>query len=72
MAIVTPEERPAAASITSVPRSLAAAVSPVVSGYLLGVSAFGWPLIAGGAAKILYDMLLLAKFRKIRPPEERK
>jgi MFS family permease len=71
MAIVTQEERPAAASITSVPRSLAAAVSPVVSGYLLSVSAFGWPLIAGGAAKILYDMLLLAKFRKIRPPEER-
>jgi MFS family permease len=71
MAIVTPEERPAAASITSVPRSLAAAISPFLSGYLLGVSMFGWPLVLGGGVKIVYDMLLLAKFRKIRPPEER-
>jgi MFS family permease len=71
MAIVTPEERPAAASITSVPRSLAAAISPFLSGYLLGMSTFGWPLIVGGGVKVAYDMLLLAKFRKIRPPEEK-
>ena len=71
MAIVTPEERPAAAGITSVPRSLAAAISPSLSGYLLGVSMFGWPLILGGGLKIVYDLLLLAKFGKIRPPEER-
>jgi MFS family permease len=71
MAIVTPEERPAAASITSVPRSLAAAVSPFLSGYLLGLSTFGWPLIAGGGLKILYDILLYGTFRKIRSPEER-
>ena len=70
MAIVTPEERPAAASITSVPRSLAAAVSPFLSGYLLSMSTFGWPLVIAGGVKILYDMLLLAKFRNIRPPEE--
>jgi predicted MFS family arabinose efflux permease len=70
MAIVTPEERPAAASITSVPRSLVAAVSPFLSGYLLGISSFGWPLIAAGGLKIVYDLLLFAKFRKIRPPEE--
>ena len=70
MAIVSPEERPAAASITSVPRSLASAVSPFLSGYMLGLSAFGWPLIAAGAVKIVYDLLLLMTFRKIRPPEE--
>jgi MFS family permease len=70
MAIVTPPERPAAASVTSVPRSLAAATSPAIAGYLLGISAFGWPLIAGGALKIVYDLLLLAMFRKVRPPEE--
>jgi MFS family permease len=70
MAIVTPEERPAAASLVSVPRSLAAATSPFVSGYLLGLSTFGWPLIAAGGMKIVYDLLLLARFRKIRPPEE--
>jgi len=70
MAIVTPSERAAAASITSVPRSLASAVSPLIAGYLLGVSGFGWPLIIAGGIKIGYDLLLLATFRTVRPPEE--
>ena len=34
MSVVTPEERPAAASFTSVPRSLASAVSPTLTGAL--------------------------------------
>jgi len=70
MAIVTPAERPAAASITSVPRSLASAMSPFLAGWMLGVSSFGWPLVVAGGVKIVYDLLLLAMFRKIRPPEE--
>jgi MFS family permease len=70
MAIVPPDERAAAASVTSVPRSLASAASPVIAGYLLGVSTFGWSFVAGGVAKIVYDLLLLATFHKVRPPEE--
>ena len=70
MAIVSPEERPAAASITAVPRSLAAAASPFIAGYMLGISTFGWSLAAAGAIKIAYDLMLLAMFRKVRPPEE--
>jgi MFS family permease len=70
MAVVAPNERAAAASITSVPRSLASAVSPLVAGYLLGLSTFGWPLIIAGGVKIAYDLLLLATFRTVRPPEE--
>jgi MFS family permease len=70
MAIVTPEERPAAASITSVPRSLASALSPFLAGWMLSISAFGWPLIVAGALKVAYDLMLLAMFRKVRPPEE--
>jgi predicted MFS family arabinose efflux permease len=70
MAIVAPAERPAAASITSVPRSLASAMSPFLAGYMLGLSTFGWPLVVAGGVKIVYDLLLLAMFRKIRPPEE--
>jgi predicted MFS family arabinose efflux permease len=70
MAIVTPAERPAAASITSVPRSLAAAISPALAGWMLGASSFGWPLLVAGGAKIAYDLMLFALFRKIRPPEE--
>jgi MFS family permease len=70
MAVVTVAERPAAASMTSVPRSLASAASPFLAGYLLTISTFGWPLVAAGCLKIVYDLLLLATFRKVRPPEE--
>ena len=70
MAIVLPEERPAAASITTVPRSLASAAGPSIAGYMLALSPFGWPLVAAGAIKIAYDVMLLAAFRRIRPPEE--
>jgi MFS family permease len=70
MAIVRPEERPAAASLTSVPRSLASAASPFITGYMLGLSPFGWPFVLAGAIKIAYDVALLAMFRKVRPPEE--
>jgi MFS family permease len=71
MAVVTPPERPAAASLTAVPRSLASAVSPIIAGYLISLSSFGWPLLIGGLLKIGYDLTLLAMFRHIRPPEER-
>jgi MFS family permease len=70
MAVVSPAERPAAASVTNVPRSLASAVPPILAGWMLGHSAFGWPLVIGGALKIVYDLLLLRQFRNIRPPEE--
>ncbi len=70
MAIVTPEERPAAASLTALPRSLGAAAGPAVAGWLLALSPFGWPLAAAGTAKIAYDLLLLASFGRVRPPEE--
>ena len=72
MAVVTPAERPAAASFTSVPRSLASAVSPLLAGAMLGVSTFGWPLLIAGVTKIVYDVSLLAMFRAVRPPEEAK
>jgi MFS family permease len=71
MAVVAPEERPAAASATIVPRSFAAAISPAIGGYLLTLGSFGWPLVIGGALKIAYDLALLGMFRKVKPPEER-
>lgn len=71
MAVVTPEERPAAASVTAVPRSLASALAPLLSGWLLTVSPFGWPLVLAGALKAAYDLALLRRFSAIKPPEER-
>lgn len=70
MAVVTPEERPAAAGITAVPRSLASALSPSLGGWMLAVSSFGWPLVVAGSLKIAYDLMLLVSFRHHRPPEE--
>jgi predicted MFS family arabinose efflux permease len=70
MAVVRPEERPAAASITAVPKTFAWAAGSMISGYLLTLSAFGWPLLIGGAVKAVYDLALLVKFQKVKPPEE--
>lgn len=71
MAVVTAPERAAAASFTTVPRSLAAAASPALAGALFALSFKGWPLIICGGLKIAYDLLLLFQFRHIKPPEER-
>jgi MFS family permease len=72
MAVVPREERAAAASVTNVPRSLGAALTPLLAGWLLSRTAFGWPLILAGLAKTAYDLLLLVQFRTIKPPEERR
>ena len=71
MAVVTPAERAAAASFTTVPRSLASAASPALAGALLATSFPGWPFLICGVLKITYDVLLLIQFRHVRPPEER-
>jgi MFS family permease len=65
MAVVPPEERAAAASVTNVPRSLAAALPPLFAGAMLTRSAIGWPLVCGGLLKALYDVLLLVQFRAV-------
>ena len=70
MAVVTPAERPAAASVTAVPRSLASSIGPAISGVLLTTSFTGLPLVVCGVLKIGYDIALLVSFRHIRPPEE--
>lgn len=71
MAVVTAPERAAAASFTSVPRSLAAAASPAMAGALFAASFQAWPLLICGALKIIYDLMLLIQFRHMKPPEER-
>ena len=71
MAVVTEAERPAAASVTAVPRGLASAASPVLAGALFAAGYQVWPLLLCGGLKILYDLMLLAAFRHVKPPEER-
>jgi len=65
MSVVTPAERPAAASFTAVPRSLAAAVSPSLTGAMFAAGAMVAPLVACGVLKIAYDIALFAAFRRV-------
>ena len=65
MAVVTPSERAAAASFTSVPRSLASALSPSLGGALFAAGWLAAPLVLCGTLKITYDLALLAAFRKV-------
>jgi MFS family permease len=71
MAVVTEAERPAAASVTAVPRSLASTASPALAGALFAAGYATLPLLLCGGLKILYDLMLLAAFRHLKPPEER-
>lgn len=70
MGVVPPDERAAASSVTNVPRSLAAALTPLLAGALLDRTAFGWPLICAGVLKCIYDVLLLLQFGQTRSAEE--
>src|SRR5262249_9664508 len=63
MAVVPPEERAAAASVTNVPRSLAAATTPILARALLARSNFGWPLILSRTGQFASEFALLALYR---------
>ena len=69
MSVVTPAERPAAASFTAVPRSLASAVGPSLAGAMFAAGLLSAPLVACGVLKIAYDLALFAGFRKVAPRE---
>jgi len=71
MAIVTPEERAAAAGVTGTARTVGASVAPAIAGVLLSHPALmSLPLLIAGGLKVVYDLLLLWGFRTLRPPEE--
>ncbi len=70
MAVVAPDERAAAAGLTSVARNAAAAVAPALAGTTLAAPALGLPFLIAGGLKIAYDLAIFATFRSIRPPEE--
>jgi len=73
MAVVSPDERSAAAGITGIARTTGASVAPVVTGPFLANPAFlSFPFIIAGGLKIIYDLLLYWSFKTIKPPEEEK
>jgi MFS family permease len=72
MALVAPEERTAAASVTSLARSVGSSTSPVFSGLLLQgpLLIIGLPFILAGTLKAAYDLTLWSIFRHVRLHEE--
>jgi MFS family permease len=71
MAVVSPDERSAAAGITGVARTTGSSLSPVFAGPLLAQAPLlNLPFFLAGGLKIVYDLLLYRSFRRIRPPEE--
>ncbi len=73
MAVVSPDERSAAAGITGVARTIGASLSPVLTGPMLAQAALlSVPFYLAGGLKIVYDLLLYRSFRAHLPPEEKK
>jgi len=71
MAVVSPDERSAAAGVTGIARTTGSSLSPVFAGPLLGSPALlNIPFFLSGSLKIIYDLLLYRSFRAIKPPEE--
>ena len=71
MAVVAPDERSAAAGVTTIARSVGASLSPTLSGmFLANPLLFGLPFYAAGTLKIIYDLILYRSFKTVKPPEE--
>ena len=71
MAVVSAEERSAAAGITGVARTTGAAISPLFVGFMFArPSLINAPFFIAGTLKIIYDLLLYREFVGLRPPEE--
>lgn len=71
MAVVDPDERSAAAGITSIARTIGAALAPVAAGPLYATAALaGLPFFTAGGLKAIYDLVLWRSFRSLKPPEE--
>jgi MFS family permease len=70
-AVVSLDERSAAAGIANVARTSGAAVAPAVQGlFSANLLLSGAPFVVAGALKLVYDALLFRMFRAVKPPEE--
>ena len=73
IAVVSHEERSAAAGITGVARTTGAAISPLFVGFMFARPALiNVPFYIAGALKIVYDLLLYKEFISMKPPEEQR
>ena len=69
MGVVEDHEREAAATTTTLWRTVTQALSPTLTGWIMSTIALSAPFLIGGGLKILYDILLYATFKEIKPKE---
>ena len=73
LAVVSPDERSAAAGVTGIARTVGSSLAPLAAGPLYASAALAsYPFFIAGLLKIAYDLVLFAAFRKLPPPEERR
>jgi predicted MFS family arabinose efflux permease len=69
-AVVPPDARVVALSLTGIVRSAGWAAGAPLAGTAMVTLGLAAPLYCGATLKIVYDLLLFAGFRRVRPPEE--
>jgi len=70
MAVVAPDERSAAAGLTTFARTAGTALAPALTGALFSEAYLSAPFFLAGSLKIAYDLALYFRFRHLKPPEE--
>ena len=71
MAVVSADERSAAAGVTGIARSVGASLAPVLTGiFLANPALFSLPFFLCGGLKLVYDLALYRSFNAVKPPEE--
>jgi MFS family permease len=69
MLVVPDHEREAAATTTTLWRTSAQAVTPLITGWVMQALTPAMPFVLGGALKIVYDLLLWGAFRDLKSHE---
>ena len=71
MLVVRDDEREATATVTNAGRTVAQAVSPALTGYVMQAVSLSAPFVLGGGLKIVYDLLLYQTCRRVAPVSAR-
>jgi predicted MFS family arabinose efflux permease len=70
MGVVAADERTTVSGVVNLVRLAAWGAGAGVAGLVMERVSLATPLVLGAVLKIVYDLLLYAAFRRLRPPEE--
>jgi hypothetical protein len=70
MGVVRPEDRGAAAGLTTLSRHVPVTITPTLSAYMMQAFALHVPIVIGGALQLFHDCVFYYMFRDVKPPEE--